>query len=83
MFQKAGNYLKKLDHNLLHGNGANWSPIYGGSEGESFMFGDDRLALIGVKGRAGDLVNQLQFLFVDLENGQFHSTPPVGGGGGF
>jgi hypothetical protein len=83
MFSKASNFLTKLDHNLSHKEGSDgWSRIYGGNSGQPFEFFDQKWLLIGVKGRAGANIDQLQFMFVDPQTGQFQSTPEVGGHGG-
>lgn len=68
---------------MSHQEGADgWGHICGGSSGKPFEFVNQKLALIGVKGKAGALVDQLQFLFVDPQTGQFQTTPVVGGHGG-
>ena len=83
MFQKATNFLHKLEHNLTVEPGKDgWSKICGGYEGKAFEFVNQKFVLIGVKGCAGQLVDNLQFLFVDPQTGQFQSTPHIGGHGG-
>ena len=83
MFQKATNFLHKLEHNLTNEPGKDgWSHICGGVDGKPFEFVNQRFVLVGVKGHAGTLVDKMQFLFVDPQTGQFQSTPEIGGHGG-
>jgi hypothetical protein len=83
MFSKATNFLTKLEHNFTHQEGSDgWSHICGGVGGQVFEFVNQKLLLVGVRGRAGANIDQLQFLFVDPHTGHFQSTPEVGGNGG-
>ena len=83
MFQKVTNYatgfLQKLEHNVTHKEGSDgWSHICGGLGGHPFEFVNTNYQLVGVKGKAANYVNQLQFLFRDAHTGQFQTTPAVG-----
>lgn len=78
MFQKIGSFLNKADHNLHYKEGEGWSKIYGGLEGQVFHFGTRELCLIGVKGTYRDMIDSLQFLFVNPHNGQYITSPVTG-----
>jgi hypothetical protein len=58
------------------------SPWYGGLGGVPGEFKGPNYSLIAVRGRNGSLVDNLQFLFVDIHTGQCVETPVLGGKGG-
>lgn len=83
MLNKAANFLDKVGHNLAQKEGEDgWSHICGGVEGKPFEFLNLRYMLVGIRGRNGQFIHSLQFLFVDTQTGQFQETPEVGGQGG-
>ena len=55
---------------------------FGGNGGGPFDFVRPTLSLVGVRGKAGASIDQIQFLFVDVNTGQFAETPRWGGNGG-
>lgn len=58
------------------------SQIIGGNGGGPGEFTGPNYSLIGVRGKAGDAVDRLQFLFVDISTGQCVESPILGGAGG-
>jgi hypothetical protein len=54
----------------------------GGHGGGLNDFVQPTLSLVGAKGRCGASLDQIQFLFVDINSGQYFETPAWGGNGG-
>lgn len=51
----------------------------GGHGGHHHEFNQPNLCLVGIRGRSGAAIDQLQFLFVDINTGQHIESPPYGG----
>lgn len=64
------------------GGQTQWSQVFGGSGGSAHDHVGQTWSLVGVRGKSGALVDQLQFLFVDINTGQFTQSPRWGGNGG-
>ena len=59
------------------------SQRFGGGGGSEHHFVQSmNLCLVGVKGRSGDSIDQIQFLFRDITTGQFMESRAYGGRGG-
>jgi hypothetical protein len=84
MFEKASEIVKKAGHNAINAKGTSgWDKICGGAEGTSFEYHNEDYCLVGVKGRAGQYINELQFLFsVHKGEASYQRSPTVGGDGG-
>ena len=54
----------------------------GGHGGGPFEFVQPNLCLVGIRGKAGASIDQLQFLFIDINSGRHVESPPFGGNGG-
>ena len=66
----------------MGGGNIQWSDQMGGNGGSPGQFIRDNLCLVGVRGRTGAAVDQLQFLFIDINTGQHCETQAWGGNGG-
>jgi hypothetical protein len=66
--QQHGNYQK--------------SNHFGGQGGGTAEFAQPNLSLVAVRGRCGAALDQIQFLFVDINSGQYVESPRWGGTGG-
>lgn len=59
------------------------SECYGGPGGNYADFlQNENLSLVAVRGKAGNSLDSIQFLFVDTTNGQYVESPMYGGPGG-
>lgn len=58
------------------------SPMFGSMAGQHQELIQPSLSLVGCRGRCGALIDQIQFLFVDINTGQYIETPRWGGQGG-
>ena len=62
------------------------SPVFGGDgrnkPHQKYQEMDPNWSLVGVRGRHGASIDQIQFLFVNINTGKFHETGVWGGNGG-
>ena len=58
------------------------SDCIGGHGGSQHQFMQPTYSLIGVRGKCGGLIDNIQFLFVDINTGQFAESGRYGGNGG-
>ena len=59
------------------------SDHFGGMGGAFSDFGQNsNLSLVAVRGGAGSLIDRVQFLFIDINTGQYVESPVYGGQGG-
>ena len=67
----------------MYGGQPQQSQLYGGNGGHMNEFTHNyNLCLVGVRGRSGANLDQLQFLFRDITTGQFIESGRYGGNGG-
>ena len=59
-----------------------WSDYIGGNGGGPKEFIGQNYSLVAVRGRFGAAVDAIQFLFKDINTGQFFETGMWGGSGG-
>jgi hypothetical protein len=60
-----------------------WSQQYGQNGGHTpYLVQNQNYSLVGVRGRFGDVLDSIQFLFIDITTGQYHESPKLGGNGG-
>ena len=58
------------------------SQCIGGHGGSHHQFMQPNYSLVAVRGRCGGAIDQVQFLFIDINSGQFHESGRYGGNGG-
>ncbi|MCB0369468.1 MAG: hypothetical protein KDD45_08470 [Bdellovibrionales bacterium] len=54
----------------------------GGNGGTPYEFVKPNLSLVGARGRKGAALDAIQFLFIDIDSGQFVESEGKGGKGG-
>jgi hypothetical protein len=58
------------------------SRLFGGQGGVKDEFIQPNLNLVAVRGKAGDHIDSIQILFMDVKTGNYVETPIWGGKGG-